>query len=377
MTDFNSGRLYDVNENRKVNAMGYSEVPTNKPYKSPSSKKGECSLGFLCSPTNSSGGMFGIPCGGTPQVEESDILEEGEGTHPGTIETVHSDEQDNTDKIVNIFLSPSLVADDASGNTGVKDTKRGKGKNCTVLFLFALLLAGIAILIFGFVQRKQAKNEQGVASMEEKATTIAPAPTGAPTRPDEPSFNLSEPPTVSAEQPDGLTLVPTVAAEQPDYIPVGAPTVAPTESSVAPTESSGPPVDISELQILWDGQPDNIPTWLDALSGVTDPSTFVPGAPQTSALQWISTDDSFGLDPAAGASTELTERYVAAVLYFATNGESWSSSYNFLSDSFICSWNEGGIHGIGCDENGVVKQIFIGALLLQEVVLEYIRWTAI
>jgi hypothetical protein len=118
----------------------------------------------------------------------------------------------------------------------------------------------------------------------------------------------------------------------------------------------------SENLSVWAGQPDNIPRWLDALDGVTDPSTFVPGAPQTSALQWISTVDALALDPTVKSSSELTERYIAAVLYFATGGESWSSKYNFLSGVSICSWNDGGANGIGCDESGHVREIFVGAL---------------
>ena len=111
---------------------------------------------------------------------------------------------------------------------------------------------------------------------------------------------------------------------------------------------------------VWAGQPDNIPIWLEALRGVTDPSSFVPGAAQTSALQWISTADSRALDPADGTSTELTERYIAAVLYFSTSGETWSSKYNFLSGDSICGWNDGDVNGIWCNGNNTVSQIFIG-----------------
>ena len=113
---------------------------------------------------------------------------------------------------------------------------------------------------------------------------------------------------------------------------------------------------------VWVGQPDNIPIWLDALSGVTDPSSFVPGAAQTSALQWISTADSRALDPVDSNSTELVERYIVAVFYFSTSGETWSAKYNFLSSDSICSWNEGGVNGILCNDDNTVSQIFIGEL---------------
>jgi len=109
--------------------------------------------------------------------------------------------------------------------------------------------------------------------------------------------------------------------------------------------------------IMWEGQPENLSSWLATLSRVTDPSTFVAGAAQTSALQWISTVDSQQLDL---NSTDLTERYIAAVLYFATSGEKWSSQYNFLNGDSICSWNDGGGNGIGCDGNERVSTIFIG-----------------
>jgi len=63
-----------------------------------------------------------------------------------------------------------------------------------------------------------------------------------------------------------------------------------------------------------------------------------PTTPQYLAFQWLLNDDPLQLPIKDTNETILMERYAAAVFYYATNGENWSDSLNFLSDRPICEW---------------------------------------
>jgi len=61
------------------------------------------------------------------------------------------------------------------------------------------------------------------------------------------------------------------------------------------------------------------------------------------AWKWISEQDqSRETRDECEPSYKVSERYAAAVLYYATNGENWNNQYNFLSDKSICEWNDRG-----------------------------------
>jgi hypothetical protein len=69
-----------------------------------------------------------------------------------------------------------------------------------------------------------------------------------------------------------------------------------------------------------------------------------PGTPQYQALNWLADVDRANLDFALLSSDELLERFVLerfvmALLYFSTGGETWDDSSGFLSASSVCSWN--------------------------------------
>ena len=81
---------------------------------------------------------------------------------------------------------------------------------------------------------------------------------------------------------------------------------------------------------------------------------------QFQALNWLSNDDAasmtVGVDPEAAIKT----RYVAAVLYYAFQGDMWTNKYNFLSQRDVCDWNQiffDGVRGLSCDADGTVKSI--------------------
>ena len=86
---------------------------------------------------------------------------------------------------------------------------------------------------------------------------------------------------------------------------------------------------------------------------VSDVST-----PQGMAVTWLAGGDPAGLDVDATSFTELAERYVLALVYFATNGPTWEQQYLFLSSSSVCDWN-GGEEGVFCDQNGNIVELIL------------------
>ena len=80
------------------------------------------------------------------------------------------------------------------------------------------------------------------------------------------------------------------------------------------------------------------------------------------AFTWIAEDDPLFLCP---DDINLLQRYVLALLYFATNGDNWSkcrrdglapcNAGNFLSGVHECMWG-----GITCDRLKRIKKLNLG-----------------
>ena len=89
-----------------------------------------------------------------------------------------------------------------------------------------------------------------------------------------------------------------------------------------------------------------------------------PTSPQSQALVWLH-DDPITLSPGRPTQTVL-ERYVLAVLYYSTSGQSWK--FDYLSDDDACAWNNGvtndseSLQGVYCIEGGES----VGTLALSE-----------
>jgi hypothetical protein len=82
-------------------------------------------------------------------------------------------------------------------------------------------------------------------------------------------------------------------------------------------------------------------------------------SPQFRALRWLANNDTMVLDLDSATSVVLAvERYVLAVLYFATNGEGWKDRGDFLSASSVCEWFSGGI-GPLCNDDDLVAAVYI------------------
>jgi hypothetical protein len=62
--------------------------------------------------------------------------------------------------------------------------------------------------------------------------------------------------------------------------------------------------------------------------------------PENLAWQWIANEDDAQLDPEKEKYGTIIERYIAALLYFATDGHYWKNQFQFLSQKPVCEWNE-------------------------------------
>jgi hypothetical protein len=62
----------------------------------------------------------------------------------------------------------------------------------------------------------------------------------------------------------------------------------------------------------------------------------------------------------------IVERYVLAVLYFATSGEGWGDQRNFLSPSSVCEWHMWE-RGVACNEDDLVVALNLHKSTHEEV----------
>jgi hypothetical protein len=71
-------------------------------------------------------------------------------------------------------------------------------------------------------------------------------------------------------------------------------------------------------------------------------------------LRWLANNDPAVLDLHSTSTVILVERYVLAVLYFATSTEGGLNVLSFLTASSVCEWK-----GISCNSD----DLFVGLLL--------------
>ena len=67
-------------------------------------------------------------------------------------------------------------------------------------------------------------------------------------------------------------------------------------------------------------------------------------------------------------SDRLLDRYVLAVLYYATNGGEWFNGYSFLSPDPTCEWKDTTFaidRGVTCNDNNEVVELIIKEFGLQ------------
>ncbi|KAG7351070.1 two component regulator [Nitzschia inconspicua] len=105
-------------------------------------------------------------------------------------------------------------------------------------------------------------------------------------------------------------------------------------------------------------------TIIGSLSGfdsLNDHST-----PAYQAYRWMTTRDEAQLDPRTSSYTDIIERYIASLLFFAMDGNYWKNDFLFLSEKTICEWNGMVVsgtavnkipQGIQCNSDGRVVRI--------------------
>ena len=94
------------------------------------------------------------------------------------------------------------------------------------------------------------------------------------------------------------------------------------------------------------------------LPTLEDPTSF-----QFSALQWMIHNDTL-VTLENFNQVKVLQRYICAVLYFATNGPTWKAQSIFLTNEDTCSWNKvvnGTVLGVrNCNDEGEVTSLFLG-----------------
>jgi hypothetical protein len=166
--------------------------------------------------------------------------------------------------------------------------------------------------------------------------------------------NDSKDPNQSTTTTDGndVVVVPTTTTTAP--VVVDTPVAAPA-TTAAP---GGAPVSredyLRNTVTPWSG--------VDALADADSAAS--------KALDWLLHTDPMQLTTFKGVK-EVQQRYIPAVLYYATNGPFWSPSrrsrrdrdlqvMNFLSGQNVCNWNIDGSDGIVCNDAGDITELQFG-----------------
>ena len=104
----------------------------------------------------------------------------------------------------------------------------------------------------------------------------------------------------------------------------------------------------------------------DILRGIIEPRDAFDDvrSPQSRALNWMVYEDPLQLEPprSAAETNKIAQRFALTVLFYATGGETWVSSHNFLSGEDECEWNSvddrGYFSGAGqCDRDGMITTV--------------------
>jgi hypothetical protein len=266
----------------------------------------------------------------------------------------------------------------------------------------AIIAAVIIALVFGVGvvgKSSGATQPSGGSANSTDGTTLSP--TTSPIT--EPTTRPVQPPIPPARSPTSDPTMMPVAA--PTLAPVPPPTSSPSKaplSTPAPQWSppsfspivTNPPISTASPTRApveaptTDGMPsttmpngDRIPTdgapstgegiFVDAkthLKGISGDRLDDPTTPQYEAYQWLMNDDPESLDLDTIPETTLEQRYIAALLYFSTNGDSWVDSLGFLGPGDVCTWRDAlGMSGISCDAQGTIVRVTISTSIFCDV----------
>jgi hypothetical protein len=150
-------------------------------------------------------------------------------------------------------------------------------------------------------------------------------------------MSMGPAPTPSAPLPTTGPSPTTPPILNPTNLPAPVPAPEPTPPS---------PQDNCELKSREEAM-------VDVLSAVTDTSILTnPSTPQGTAFRWLVDSDPAKIDPCT--YTTATQRYALTTFYYSTNGDDWTDSTGWLTETNECTW-----FGISCGSN-LVTQINIG-----------------
>jgi hypothetical protein len=90
-------------------------------------------------------------------------------------------------------------------------------------------------------------------------------------------------------------------------------------------------------------------------------------SPQSQALHWLANDDD-ALDLKSTSDEILVERYVLAVLFYATDMEGGSNVLNFLKAAPVCEWK-----GVTCNANNLTVALDLGKSKHEEVIVDLVH----
>ena len=82
-----------------------------------------------------------------------------------------------------------------------------------------------------------------------------------------------------------------------------------------------------------------------------------PGTLQYQTLNWLAYDDPRNLDFDLVPPGVLLDRFLMALLYFSTAGETWDNSFGFLSASSVCFWFRAFVCDVAVESHPVLVKI--------------------
>ena len=97
------------------------------------------------------------------------------------------------------------------------------------------------------------------------------------------------------------------------------------------------------------------------LEPLTGTSITESGTPEYNTLEWLASSDPAML-PTDAHIDLVTQRFVLATLWEATNGRDWGHQYSFRSHYDVCDWNHGSRTEFGayCNGDGVCREVDFG-----------------
>jgi hypothetical protein len=139
-------------------------------------------------------------------------------------------------------------------------------------------------------------------------------------------------------------------------------------SAVTPTQSPAPtkaptasPTACTSLDCL---------TEILLQNGVADAEALQDkSSPQFLALRWLANNDAEVLDLDSTSTMSIVERYVVAVLYFATSGEGGLNVLSFLTATSVCEWK-----GISCNRDDLVVGLLLGTSKHEEGIVLILKF---